>query len=62
MSGYKERMEKEITDLQEKYEKLDAFGSSSTFKDLSVDDQVLLKLQGYHMMAYLEILRARLSG
>ena len=61
MSNFRERLEKEIEELDYKLTKLNTFISLDVFKGLDEDQQVLLRTQSKVMDAYLTILNERMD-
>jgi len=54
-------MQDEKDQLEEKIEALSGFLSGNIFPQLTVDEQVLLRLQKVHMRSYLQVLSKRLQ-
>lgn len=60
MSDFKQRLEIEINELQDKYNKISEFNKSRDYDSLYLDEQYLLSEQRTIMNKYLTILKQRL--
>lgn len=61
MSTFRERLETEKTELDEKRSKLDSFLNSEAFKDIDAVQMSLLNIQAQAMSTYSQCLLERIS-
>lgn len=61
MDGFKERLESEITELNEKLDKLNAFNQSEKVNNIHPVQKALLLIQAGAMYTYLTCLEERLK-
>lgn len=61
MLPYQQRMQDELSALEDKLEKLYSFCSTVSFSNLKEEDKLLLEEQSRHMFHYAEVLKKRLK-